>query len=169
MVCTEHLGPPQIMLGANLPCPCRQVVLLLPLRGPPCPPPSAHPLFLPSARCNTCLSVAGCGPASPNRPLSNPLSSLIAPLHSCHPLLDQGVTLFLLPCRLWSSFPYMRPLATITHETIQYGIDKDGASVHDVIGSRWVEPFLRPHPNAALMMCQYNVLFKDRHMSVVRA
>lgn len=38
--------------------------------------------------------------------------------------------------RLWSCFPYMRPLATITHETIQYGIDKDGASVHDVIGSR---------------------------------
>lgn len=32
----------------------------------------------------------------------------------------------------------MRPLATITQETIQYGIDKDGASVHDVIGSRWV-------------------------------
>lgn len=32
----------------------------------------------------------------------------------------------------------MRPLATITHETIQYGIDKDGASVHDVIGSRCV-------------------------------
>jgi uncharacterized protein YcgI (DUF1989 family) len=39
-------------------------------------------------------------------------------------------------CRLWSCFPYMRPLASITHESIQYGIDKDGASVHDVIGSR---------------------------------
>ncbi|KAF6265662.1 hypothetical protein COO60DRAFT_1697665 [Scenedesmus sp. NREL 46B-D3] len=38
--------------------------------------------------------------------------------------------------RLWSCFPYMRPLASITYETIQYGIDKDGASVHDVIGSR---------------------------------
>lgn len=38
--------------------------------------------------------------------------------------------------RLWSCFPYMRPLATITRETIEYGIDKDGASVHDVIGSR---------------------------------
>jgi uncharacterized protein YcgI (DUF1989 family) len=39
--------------------------------------------------------------------------------------------------RLWSCFPYLRPLATITHETIQYGIDQDGAGVHDVIGSRY--------------------------------
>ncbi|VEU41545.1 unnamed protein product [Pseudo-nitzschia multistriata] len=38
--------------------------------------------------------------------------------------------------RLWSSFPYLRPMATITHETIQYGFDDDGAGVHDVIGSR---------------------------------
>eukprot|EP00877_Chromochloris_zofingiensis_P004608 jgi/Chrzof1/14148/Cz08g26240.t1 len=38
--------------------------------------------------------------------------------------------------RLWACFPYMRPLATITHDTIQYGIDEDGAGVHDVIGSR---------------------------------
>jgi uncharacterized protein YcgI (DUF1989 family) len=45
-------------------------------------------------------------------------------------------TLLLSITRLWSCFPYMRPLATITRETICYGIDKDGASVHDVIGSR---------------------------------
>jgi uncharacterized protein YcgI (DUF1989 family) len=44
--------------------------------------------------------------------------------------------------RLWSCFPYMRPMASITHETIQYGIDKDGASVHDVIGSRWLSQHL---------------------------
>lgn len=38
--------------------------------------------------------------------------------------------------RLWSNMPYLRPLATITHDTIAYGFDDDGAGVHDVIGSR---------------------------------
>lgn len=39
--------------------------------------------------------------------------------------------------RLWSSFPYLRPLATITHDTLNwYGIDDFGGSVHDVIGTR---------------------------------
>jgi uncharacterized protein YcgI (DUF1989 family) len=39
--------------------------------------------------------------------------------------------------RLWSSFPYLRPLATVTHDTLDwYGIDSFGGSVHDVIGTR---------------------------------
>lgn len=38
--------------------------------------------------------------------------------------------------RLWSSFPHLRPMATIVHDTINYGYDEDGAGVHDVIGSR---------------------------------
>ena len=39
--------------------------------------------------------------------------------------------------RMWSGFPYMRPMATITHDTLDwYGFDADGASVHDVIGTR---------------------------------
>ena len=38
--------------------------------------------------------------------------------------------------RLWSCFPFLRPLATITADTLDYGIDADGAGVHDVIGSR---------------------------------
>lgn len=38
--------------------------------------------------------------------------------------------------RLWSNFPYLRPLATIVEDTIAYGFDEDGAGVHDVIGSR---------------------------------
>ena len=38
--------------------------------------------------------------------------------------------------RLWSNMPYLRPLATITEDTISYGFDEDGAGVHDVIGSR---------------------------------
>ena len=39
--------------------------------------------------------------------------------------------------RLWSSFPHLRPMATITHDTLGwYGFDEDGAGVHDVIGTR---------------------------------
>ncbi len=39
--------------------------------------------------------------------------------------------------RLWSGFPHMRPMATITHDTLDwYGFDADGGSVHDVIGTR---------------------------------
>ena len=39
--------------------------------------------------------------------------------------------------QMWSSFPYLRPLVTITNDTLDwYGIDDDGGSVHDVIGTR---------------------------------
>ncbi len=39
--------------------------------------------------------------------------------------------------RLWSSFPTMRPMATIYEDTLDwYGWDADGGSVHDVIGTR---------------------------------
>lgn len=39
--------------------------------------------------------------------------------------------------RLWSSFPHLRPMATIISDTLDwYGIDAFGGSVHDVIGTR---------------------------------
>ena len=39
--------------------------------------------------------------------------------------------------RLWSNFPWLRPMATITHDTLDwYGFDEFGAGVHDVIGTR---------------------------------
>ena len=39
--------------------------------------------------------------------------------------------------KMFSSFPYFRSLATITWDTLDwYGYDKDGGSVHDVIGTR---------------------------------
>lgn len=38
--------------------------------------------------------------------------------------------------RLWSCLPYLRPMLTITHETIQYGLDSDGGGCHDLLGSR---------------------------------
>ena len=37
--------------------------------------------------------------------------------------------------RLWSTLPTLRPMATITHDTLDwYGWDDDGGGVHDVIG-----------------------------------
>ncbi|MGJ8604457.1 MAG: urea carboxylase-associated family protein [Marivita sp.] len=39
--------------------------------------------------------------------------------------------------RLWSSFPTLRPMATIVEDTLGwYGIDAYGGSMHDVIGTR---------------------------------
>ncbi|CUH65938.1 urea carboxylase-associated protein 1 [Thalassovita gelatinovora] len=39
--------------------------------------------------------------------------------------------------RMWSAFPYLRPMATIIDDTLGwYGIDPYGGSVHDVIGTR---------------------------------
>ncbi len=39
--------------------------------------------------------------------------------------------------RMWSSFPHLRPMATIIDDTLGwYGMDAFGGSVHDVIGTR---------------------------------
>ncbi|MEH6646128.1 urea carboxylase-associated family protein [Sulfitobacter sp.] len=39
--------------------------------------------------------------------------------------------------RMWTSFPAMRPMATLTHDSLEwYGKDVFGGSVHDVIGTR---------------------------------
>ncbi len=39
--------------------------------------------------------------------------------------------------RLWSNLPYLRPMATITQDTLDwYGFDQWGGGVHDVIGTR---------------------------------
>lgn len=39
--------------------------------------------------------------------------------------------------RLWSNLPNLRPMATITHDTLGwYGFDEYGGGVHDVIGTR---------------------------------
>ncbi len=39
--------------------------------------------------------------------------------------------------RLWSSLPGLRPMATITQDTLDwYGWDADGGGIHDVIGTR---------------------------------
>ena len=39
--------------------------------------------------------------------------------------------------RLWSTLPYLRPLVTITGDSLaDYGVDADGGRVHDLLGSR---------------------------------
>ncbi len=39
--------------------------------------------------------------------------------------------------RLWSNLPFLRPMATITHDTLGwYGFDEHGGGIHDVIGTR---------------------------------
>ncbi|WP_435141161.1 urea carboxylase-associated family protein [Pseudopelagicola sp. nBUS_19] len=54
--------------------------------------------------------------------------------------------------RMWSSFPSMRPMATIVADTLSwYGIDAFGASVHDVIGTR-----CDPYTNNLLNSDQYH-------------
>ncbi len=54
--------------------------------------------------------------------------------------------------RLWSNLPYLRPMATITHDTLAwYGWDADGAGVHDVIGTR-----CDPYTNRLLSGADYD-------------
>ena len=54
--------------------------------------------------------------------------------------------------RLWSGFPHMRPMATITHDTLEwYQTDDYGMGVHDVIGSR-----CDPYTNAMLKGEEYH-------------
>ena len=64
--------------------------------------------------------------------------------------------------RLWSSLPYLRPMATITHDTLDwYGFDDDGGSVHDVIGTRcdpYTEKILS---NKEYHFCCHSNLIRD--------
>lgn len=54
--------------------------------------------------------------------------------------------------RMWSGFPHLRPMATITADTLNwYGKDAFGGSVHDVIGTR-----CDPYTNNLLSDGQYH-------------
>ena len=64
--------------------------------------------------------------------------------------------------RLWSSLPSLRPMATITRDTLDwYGWDEDGAGVHDVIGTR-----CDPYTNCLLNGTEYHHCC---HSNLVRA
>jgi uncharacterized protein YcgI (DUF1989 family) len=54
--------------------------------------------------------------------------------------------------RLWSTLPGLRPMATITHDTLGwYGWDEDGGGIHDVIGTR-----CDPYTNVLLKGVEYH-------------
>jgi uncharacterized protein YcgI (DUF1989 family) len=38
--------------------------------------------------------------------------------------------------RFWSTLPYLRAMATVIGDSIQYGYDEDGAGCHDLLGTR---------------------------------
>lgn len=64
--------------------------------------------------------------------------------------------------RMWSSFPTLRPIATLTHDTLDwYGMDAFGGSVHDVIGTR-----CDPYTNQLLSGGQYHHCC---HSNLIRA
>lgn len=44
--------------------------------------------------------------------------------------------------RLWSTLPFMRPIGTITADSLaDYGVDEDGGRVHDLLGTR-CDPYI---------------------------
>ncbi len=54
--------------------------------------------------------------------------------------------------RLWSCFPYLRPMATVVQDSLDwYGLDEFGGGVHDVIGTR-----CDPYTHNALSGGQYH-------------
>ena len=64
--------------------------------------------------------------------------------------------------RMWSSLPYLRPMATITHDTLDwYGVDEWGGRVHDVIGTR-----CDPYTNHLLSGADYD---RCCHSNLTRA
>lgn len=96
------------------------------------PPCDARSWVVPAGRmwrivCHAGPQVADLNCWSLSNPSEHFYSSKTRQIHATH--LSAGD-------RLWSNMPYLRPLATITHDTIAYGWDADGAGVHDVIGSR---------------------------------
>ncbi len=76
--------------------------------------------------------------------------------------------------RLWSTLPSFRPIATITHDTLDwYGWDEDGGGVHDVIGTR-----CDPYTNLLLKGVEYHhcchsnltrALARERNMPLTEA
>jgi uncharacterized protein YcgI (DUF1989 family) len=63
--------------------------------------------------------------------------------------------------RLWSNLPFLRPLATIIADSIDYGIDLDGAGCHDLLGTR-----CDPYVNQLLQGTVYDF---HCHSNLVRA
>ncbi len=63
--------------------------------------------------------------------------------------------------RLWSTLPFLRPLATAVADSIAYGTDEDGAGCHDLLGTR-----CDPYVNQMLSGRAYDF---SCHSNLVRA
>lgn len=75
--------------------------------------------------------------------------------------------------RLWSCLPYLRPMLTITNDTVNYGLDEDGAWCHDLLGTR-CDPYVRKlitgedvdhhcHSNLVRAVAPYHLNESDVH------
>jgi hypothetical protein len=63
--------------------------------------------------------------------------------------------------RLWSCLPFLRPMLTITNDSIDYGVDADGGRCHDLLGSR-----CDPYVNVMLMGEEFDL---HCHSNLTRA
>jgi uncharacterized protein YcgI (DUF1989 family) len=75
--------------------------------------------------------------------------------------------------RLWSCLPYLRPMLTITNDTIDYGVDADGGRCHDLLGTR-CDPYVHKllsgeefdfscHSNLTRAVLPYGLTEQDVH------
>ncbi len=75
--------------------------------------------------------------------------------------------------RLWSTLPFLRPMLTITNDTIDYGVDEDGGRCHDLLGSR-CDPYVNKiltgdefdfhcHSNLTRAILPYRLTEQDVH------
>lgn len=76
--------------------------------------------------------------------------------------------------RLWSVLPYMRPLATIIHDSLSYGKDDNGGRAHDLLGTR-CDPYINSvlssgaqydfhcHSNLVRAVAPYGLAESDVH------
>ncbi len=112
------------------------------------PPRDARVFYVPAGHLFRIISIEGPQVADLNLWNANDLSERFysgktRALHATH--VSTGD-------RLWSNLPRLRPLATITHDTLDwYGFDDYGGGVHDVIGTR-----CDPYTNYLLSGQDYN-------------
>ena len=75
--------------------------------------------------------------------------------------------------RLWSCLPYLRPMLTITGDTVDYPLDEDGAGCHDLLGTR-CDPYVHKmlngedfdyccHSNLVRAIAPYHLFESDVH------
>jgi uncharacterized protein YcgI (DUF1989 family) len=75
--------------------------------------------------------------------------------------------------RMWSTLPYLRPMATIIGDSINYGYDADGAGCHDLLGTR-CDPYVHKlltgqeldcccHSNLVRAIAPYRLTEQDVH------